>query len=145
MHSKYLAALITAAAAAMALGGCVNARTDLQPQLRALPTIEEPNYMLLGGGERPDQTMAGVRKATPELVRQLKDRLPTLQTDRVPRDFTSEKSILFDDTVYRRTWFTYVAGPCGSIHGSCVQNISLWLDSSGAIAQVFVTPLIYPL
>jgi hypothetical protein len=87
-----------------------------------------------------------VRLDTAQIIESLKGRFAeSLSPDRTSLLLRQEELILSNSKPYRRVWIRYDDAATWNMHGTCGQNVYVWLAASGDIADVFVEPLVCPI
>jgi hypothetical protein len=128
----------------LALCSCAKRQLHSRPDPITLPVSDEPSfekssYSSLRGGAR-----MVVLWSTADLEGKLKAEFPALSSERASLRLVEEELITSKGVPYRRAWFSYGDEATWSMHGSCNQNIYVWLSSSGEIAATYVTRLQCP-
>ncbi len=130
-----------------ALSACATTSLSSSIDPIVLPEKAEPKFDTASYDSLPGNTKMVVRLSYREVEQQLKTRFPTLSTSRIHSSlsFVQEEAILSSGKPYRRMWLSFVDGTEPGPHGPNSQNIYVWLWPSGDIADVYVSPVLYPL
>jgi hypothetical protein len=87
-----------------------------------------------------------VRLNTAQIIESLKARFAELLSpDRTSLLVLQEELILSGGEPFRRVWVRYDDAATWNTHGTCGQEVHVWLSASGQIAEIFVEPLVCPI
>jgi hypothetical protein len=145
MHTKSIAALVTAFAA-LAMSSCATGRPEPMPDPIELPVRAEHPFQKITYAALPTGTEMIVRLDTSQIIASLKGQFGVrLSPERSSFSLQQEELILSNGSPYRRVWLHHDDSATWSTHGTCGQNVYVWFQASGELADVFVEPLVCPI
>jgi hypothetical protein len=152
MHTKFLAiCILLFATACAAQHGEVREGPELVPVCGptkvVIPSRDEPSFKTIAYSQLPANVQMVARLSSRELELQVRRQLPQIRTGCIGASLSivQEDLVTSGGNPYRRIWLSYVDGSPPDMHGPDSQNIYLWLDSSGAVSDIYVSPVLHPL
>ena len=112
-----------------------------------IPARDEPLFETISYEQLPANVEMIARFSSHELEMQLRHKFTNISTSCLGASLSilQEDLITSGGTPYRRIWLSYVDGSASGMHGPTSQNIYLWLESSGTLSEIYVSPVIHPL
>ena len=129
----------------LAVAACASRSPTPLPDPVELPTREQPSFRVIGYPSLPDGVEMISRLSTSDLENKLKERFPSLATERASLTLEQEELIDAGGIPYRRLWFYYGDEATLTMHGTCGQNIFVWLGAGGNVSDMYVDPLNCPI
>jgi hypothetical protein len=135
--------------AATVLAGCASEAAPKQvlAESRPLPESVEPEFAPIRYSEIPASFAFRVSLSSSDIASQIGMRLTHPTAIETYQLFLTDDAPIMQGTSYfRRVLYYYHPTKCSQWpHGPCLQKIAVWLLPDGAIHQVYVSKILYPL
>ena len=128
------------------LSSCASTRAEPLPLPVKLPSREEPVHERISYASLPAGQHMIVTLDTDGILGEIKHRFSDqIVAGRSNIQLVSEALVMANGVPYRRVWVEYTDEGTLTMHGSCFQEVAVWLNQTGAVAEVFVSEMSCPI
>ena len=105
----------------------------------------QPKFEVVRYASLPTDVVMRSQMSTSDLREHLKALFPSLRDQRASLALEGEDLVEASGSYFRRVWFYFGDEATLTMHGTCGQNIYVWLAASGEITDIYLDPLNCPI
>ena len=126
-------------------GSCATRTPQPLPDPITLSARPQPRFEVVRYASLPPGVVMRSQMSSADLQEHLKALFPSLRDQRASLALEGEDLVEASGNYFRRVWFYFGDEATLTMHGTCGQNIYVWLAASGEITEIYLDPLSCPI